>query len=147
MGIIWLKYDYFFKPLMTNETIRKHFLSDVLGIPLNKIKSVRLANTFLWKMYRKQKLGILDVLLILNDNTKVNIESHIKVLKYWDRRCLFYLGKMFTEDLLIGEKYTKLKKFVCEMRMDSNFRICLKYISLSLRKSWMEQGKWMIGYA
>ena len=80
MGIISLKYDYFFKHLMTNETIRKHFLSDVLGIPLNKIKSVRLANTFLWKMYRRQKLGILDVLLILNDNTKVNIELQIKVL-------------------------------------------------------------------
>ncbi len=112
MGIVSLKYDYIFKYLMTNEKVRKHFLSDVLDIPLEKIKSVRLANTFLWKKYYRQKQGILDVLLILNDDSKINIELQVKALKYWDRRSLFYLSKMFTEDLLIGENYTKLKKCI-----------------------------------
>ncbi len=37
--------------------IRKHFISDVLGIPLEQIKSVRMANTFLWKRYRRDKEG------------------------------------------------------------------------------------------
>lgn len=120
MGIVSLKYDYLFKYLMTNEKVRKHFLSDVLDIPLEKIKSVRLANTFLWKMYRRQKQGILDVLLILNDDSKINIELQIKALKYWDRRSLFYLSKMFTEELLIGENYTKLKKCINISILDFN---------------------------
>lgn len=118
--MISLKYDYFFKYLMTNETVRKHFISDTLGISTEQIKSLRLSNPFLWKAYRKQKQGILDVVLILNNNSKINIELQIKVLKYWDKRCLFYLGKMFTEDLRIGEQYTKLKKCINISILDFN---------------------------
>ena len=109
---ISLKYDFTFKELFTNETVRKHFISDVLGIPLEEIRSVRLANTFLWRRYVKQKQGILDVLMILNDDSKVNIELQIKMYDRWDRRSLFYLAKIFTEDILIGEQYRKLRKCI-----------------------------------
>ena len=112
MGFVSLKYDFSFKNLMRNETVRRYFISDVLGISPEEIRSVRLANTFLWKRYFRQKLGILDVLLILNDESKINIELQIKIVKYWDRRILFYLAKMFTEDLLAGEKYGKLRKCI-----------------------------------
>lgn len=111
--IISLKYDFSFKYLFQNETVRRHFISDALGIPLEEIRSVRLANTFLWKQYWKQKQGILDVVLELNDDSKVNIELQIKVLSYWDRRSLFYWAKMFTEGLLMGQKYRKLKRCIC----------------------------------
>lgn len=124
MGFVSLKYDFSFKSLMRNETIRKYFISDVLGISPDEIRSVRLANTFLWKRYFRQKLGILDVLLILNDDSKINIELQIKIVKYWDRRILFYLAKMFTEDLLAGEKYGKLRKCVSisilDFKIDNN---------------------------
>lgn len=53
--ILSLKYDFSFKYLFLNEEIRRHFISDVLGIPLEEIRSVRLTNTFLRKRYRKQK--------------------------------------------------------------------------------------------
>lgn len=112
MGFVSLKYDFSFKSLMGNEEVRKYFISDAVGIPLDEIKSVKLANTFLWKRYLRQKQGILDILLVLNDDSKVNIELQIKIVKYWDRRILFYLAKMFTEDLLVGEKYGKLKKCI-----------------------------------
>lgn len=166
MGIVSLKYDYFFKYLMANEKVRKHFISDVLGIPLEQIKSVRMANTFLWKRYRRQKQGILDVLLELNDDSKVNIELQVKVLRYWDRRCLFYLAKMFTEDLLFGEKYLKLKKCINISILDFNldegeryhhiyrlrdkegneFSELFEIHIIELRKSWMGQGRWMTGF-
>ena len=111
--IISLKYDFSFKYLFRNETVRRYFISDALGIPLEEICSVRMANTFLWKQYRKQKQGILDVVLELNDDSKVNIELQIEVLSYWDRRSLFYWAKMFTEGLLMGQKYRKLKRCIC----------------------------------
>lgn len=56
MKIIPLKYDFCVKEVMENETVRTHFISDVLGIPLKDIKSVRILNPFLWKRYKKQKL-------------------------------------------------------------------------------------------
>ena len=111
--IIPLKYDFSFKYLFQNEAVRRHFISDALGIPLKEIRSVRMANTFLWKQYWKQKQGILDVVLELNDDRKVNIELQIEVMSYWDKRGLFYWAKMFTEGLLSGQKYKKLKRCIC----------------------------------
>lgn len=120
MGIVSLKYDFSFKHLMSNEEVRKYFISDVLEIPVEKIKSVRLSSPFLWKRFFWQKEGILDILLTLNDDSKVNIELQIKVVKHWDKRILFYLAKMFTEDLVVGEKYTKLKKCISISILDFN---------------------------
>lgn len=121
MDIISLKCDYCFKEWFSNETIRRYFISDVLDIPIEDIKSVRLSNTFLWKRYRMQKQGILDVLVELNDNTKINIEMQTTFSSCWDRRNLFYLAKMYTEDLKVGEEYSKLKRCVCISFLDYNY--------------------------
>ena len=94
--------------------------ADALGIPAEEIRSIRLATTFLWKRHFWQKQGILDVLVELNDNSKVNIELQIKMLEAWDKRSLFYLAKMFTEDLRRGEKYHRLKKCICINIVDFN---------------------------
>lgn len=111
--IISLKYDYSFKHLLLNEKIRRHFISDALEIPFGEIRTVRLANTFLWKQYKRQKQGILDVLVELNDTSRVNIELQIELLKFWDKRSLFYMSKLFTEGLLSGQEYDKLKRCIC----------------------------------
>ena len=120
MEMISLKYDFSFKSLMRSEEVRKYFISDALAIPVEEIKSVKPVNPFLWKRYRKQKLGILDVLVELNDDSKVNIELQIKMMKHWDKRSLFYLAKMFTDDLLMGEDYTRLKRCICISILDFN---------------------------
>lgn len=110
--IISPKYDYFVKELFRDTTVLRHFIGDVMGIPQERIRSVRLRNTFLRKGYRKQKEGILDVLAELNDDTKINIELQAKVCKDWDKRQLFYISRMYAEDLGAGEKYHDLKKCV-----------------------------------
>lgn len=111
--IISLKYDFSFKYLFRNEKVRRYFISDVLGIPPEAIRSVRLGDTYLWKKYWRQKQGILDVAMELNDDGKVNIELQVEMMSYWDRRSLFYWSKMFAEGLLAGQKYRKLKKCIC----------------------------------
>lgn len=55
MQIISPKYDFSMKELFNNEVIRKYFICDVLDISVEKVRSVRLLNTFLWKRYRWQK--------------------------------------------------------------------------------------------
>lgn len=120
MGIVSPKYDFSFKQLMQNEEVRKYFISDVLGIPAAEIRSVRLASPFLWKRYSGQKQGILDVRVELNDDRMVNIELQINMLACWDKRSLFYLAKMFTEELLVGEQFHRLKKCICINLLDFN---------------------------
>ncbi|MDE7267074.1 MAG: Rpn family recombination-promoting nuclease/putative transposase [Lachnospiraceae bacterium] len=120
MKVISLKYDFCIKEIMENEIVRKHFIGDVLGIPLVDIKSVRMMNPFLWKRYKKQKQGILDIQLELNDDTKINIEIQLKQMLNWKKRTVFYLAKMLTADLRRGEDYEKAKKCVAISILDYN---------------------------
>ena len=97
---------------MRNEVVRRGFISDVLDIPLEEIKSVRLENPFLSRRSRVEKQCILDVRIQLNDDSRINVELQIQRLAYWDKRGLFYLAKMYTDNLFIGQRYDRLKKCI-----------------------------------
>lgn len=120
MHFILPKYDECAKELFGNEFILKYFLSDLLGIHAEDIRSLKFLNPFLKRRYRGRKLGILDILAEMNDNTKINIEIQLKFFKEWDKRQLFYLSKMYTADLLVGENYTKLKRCIVISILDFN---------------------------
>lgn len=106
------KSDVAFKELMRNETVCRHFISDVLGINLEEIRKVWLENTFLSRRSRWEKEGILDVRLLLNDDRRINIELQIREVAAWDKRSLFYLSKMYSEGAHAGEEYSQLKKCI-----------------------------------
>ncbi|MCM1385988.1 MAG: Rpn family recombination-promoting nuclease/putative transposase [Bacillus sp. (in: Bacteria)] len=114
MKLISLKNDYAFKELFTHENVRKQFISDVLGIRMEHIKSVRLTTPFLWKRYRMQKLGIMDLALNIKlaEDAKAGIEMQVRVQKNWTKRTLFYLAKMYTDDLRSGQDYDRLRKCI-----------------------------------
>ncbi|MDE5588507.1 MAG: Rpn family recombination-promoting nuclease/putative transposase [Acetatifactor sp.] len=112
MEFISLKFDYAFRTVFSREGVRKQFISDVTGIPLESIRSARLDNPFLWKRRRRQKQGILDVAVRLHDGTRIDIEMQVRFQRYWTKRNLFYLAKMYTEDLWIGDEYECLKKCI-----------------------------------
>ena len=106
------KSDVAFKELMRNEKVRRHFISDVLGIPLEEIREVRLENTFLGRRSRREKEGILDVRVLLNNDCRINIELQVREVPAWDKRSLFYLSKMYAEGAHAGEDYSPLKKCI-----------------------------------
>lgn len=112
MGFISLKSDYAFRELFSRENVRKQFLSDVLGIAMEDIRKVRVINSYLWKRMKWQKQGILDMALELADGTKVNIEMQVRLQRHWVKRKLFYLAKLYTEDLRAGQDYGRLRKCV-----------------------------------
>ena len=60
--IVRPKWDYCMKELFRNFIILKYFISDILDIPIEKIRSLKLRNTNLWRRYKYQKQGIVDVL-------------------------------------------------------------------------------------
>ena len=106
------KIDYAFKEIMTDEKARKGFLSAVLKLNPEDIIETRLLNTNLRKTHAEDKLGILDVRVLMNNHVEIDIEINLSELKVWADRALFYLSKMFVEQIKPGEDYSKFKKCV-----------------------------------
>ncbi len=106
------KIDFAFKEIMANEKARIGFLSAVLQIEPISIKETHILNTYLRKVHEDDKQGILDVRVSLNNNTEIDIEIQLSELKVWADRSLFYLSKMYTEQIEQGQGYDVLKKCV-----------------------------------
>lgn len=106
------KVDFAFKEIMENEQARVGFLSAVLKIRPEDIKETRLLNTNLRKGHKDDKQGILDVRILMNDDTETDIEIQLAELKVWEERALFYLAKMYTEQISAGQDYHVFKKCV-----------------------------------
>lgn len=106
------KIDFAFKEIMMNEQARIGFLSAVLGFNPADILETQILNTNLRKLHEDEKQGILDVRILLNNQIEINIEIQLSVLNVWADRSLFYLAKMYTEQLHSGQDYSALKKCV-----------------------------------
>ena len=106
------KIDFAFKEIMMNDNARIGFLSAILKIDVKDIKKTQILNTNLRKMHEDDKQGILDVRILLNNNTEIDIEIQLAELKVWADRSLFYLAKMYTEQIQQGQDYTVFKKCV-----------------------------------
>ena len=48
----------------------------------------------------------------MNNNTEIDIEIQLAAMNIWADRALFYLAKMYTEQISAGEDYTVFKKCV-----------------------------------
>lgn len=109
------------KKIFQEEEVRRRFISAVLSIPLEEIRSTRLLNTHLLRRFRRDKEGIVDIIIELNDDTKIIIEIQVEKYKNWDGRNLYYLSKAFIEGVGTGEDYKKLKKCVSISVLDFNY--------------------------
>ena len=100
-------YYYVIKHLNDEDTDAetKQFISDVVGIPMEQIKAVKVVSPFLRKRSKEQKLGIMDLSLTLNDDTKIDIELQLRSQKFWVKRNLFYLAHLYVDELWVGENY------------------------------------------
>ena len=106
------KVDFAFKEIMMDEKARKGFLSAVLKIAPENIRETRILNTNLRKTHKEDKLGILDVRVLMNDDTEIDIEIQLSKLQVWADRSLFYLSRMYIDQIGEGKDYTAFKKCV-----------------------------------
>ena len=104
--------DVCFAGLMDNPTVRKGFCAAVMRVKPEEIEETELLPTHLHREYADDKLGILDVRVRLKNGIQINMEMQVKKYPFWDERALFYLSKMFTEQLREGEAYGRLKKSI-----------------------------------
>ena len=106
------KVDFCFKELMEEAEVRRGFIAAVMHIPPEEIVETTLLPTHLRTRHEEDKLGILDVRVLLADGTQIDIEIQVSPFLLWPERSLFYLAKMFTDQIEKGEGYEKLEKCV-----------------------------------
>ena len=119
--------DFCFKELMQNPKVRQGFIAAIMGKDPKTIRKTTLIPNATKKESKDAKLGILDVMVEMEDGSKVNMEMHILELKKlppgdqneegvirWMR---FFGGKnrkefedMAKTDEYIEEAYDELKK-------------------------------------
>ena len=107
------KIDFAFKEIMMDESARIGFLSAILKLNPSDIRKTKILNTNLEKLHKDEKQGILDVRILMNNHTEIDIEIQLSALNVWADRALFYLAKMYTEQIHSGENYTVFKHFTC----------------------------------
>lgn len=106
------KVDYCFKELMQEECVRRGFLSALLSVPPESIRDTELLPTHLRQIYGDDKLGILDVRVSMANGVQIDIEIQVAPFPAWPERSLFYLSKVFSEQLKVGEPYGDMKKCI-----------------------------------
>lgn len=106
------KVDFCFKELLSDEYVRRGFLSAILGVAPDMILWTKLLPTYLRKQHKDDKFGILDVRIMLQDESQVDVEIQVIAYDYWAERSLFYISKMYVDQIHEGEDYGQLKKCI-----------------------------------
>lgn len=106
------KVDFCFKELMEDEEVRCGFIAALLQVRPADILHTTLLPTHLRKKHPHDKLGILDVRIVLFDGTQLDMEMQLISYDYWTERSLFYLGKMYVDQIHEGDDYEQLKKCI-----------------------------------
>ena len=114
--------DFIFKKIF-GETKNADILKDLLEaiLPEIKINKVEINKDIsLERKIMTEKLGILDIVATLNNNTKVNIEMQVKNYYNTIERSLFYGTGMYHENLEKGTNYTEIPKSITIWITDYN---------------------------
>lgn len=114
-GLLDPKVDFVFKNIFGSPKHPKvliSFLNAVLK-PLNKITSVELQGTEIGKQFIEDKYSRLDVKAKTSNDEIINIEIQLKNEYNMIKRSLYYLSKMYEEQLTSGEDYSQLNRTVC----------------------------------
>ena len=111
-----LKNDVVFKEFFSkkeNEGFLKDFLSLVLNIKVDDIESISVQKeSELSKDKIEEKYGRLDLDIVLNKNTYIDLEMQVRPYKNYICRLCFYSSKKTASQLITGDDYNKLKNII-----------------------------------
>ena len=106
--------DFVFKKLFGEEK-NVDILKDLIQAILPEMKIAKIVVNKDVSLERKMitdKLGILDVVATLNNNTKINIEMQVENLHNTIERSVFYQSGLYQESLTKGMQYTQVFKTI-----------------------------------
>ena len=125
--------DYCFKELLAYPEIRKGFVAAVLNKDPDEIEETTLMPTILSKDTENGKYGILDVRVRMKNGSQMDLEMQVAPFKFWDNRVIFYLSKMYTDQIREGHRYEDLKPCIHVSILNFNLfpkdQICFREIA------------------
>ncbi len=104
--------DYMFHAaLQKNPKVLKSLVCSLLRLRLQEIRSIQIINPIILGEAVDEKTFILDINIVLNDNTLINLEMQVENLYNWEERSLSYLCRTF-DQLQKGEEYSSAKPVI-----------------------------------
>ncbi len=105
--------DYMFKALLQeNKNVLKHLVCSLLHLQPEEIHSIKVRNPILLGAVQAEdfdsKTFILDINVLLNDHTLINLEMQVVDYKNWPERAMTYLCRSF-DQLQSGQDYLEVK--------------------------------------
>ena len=116
------KKDFVFQVLfgeIESEEITKDFLEAILQEKITKVDLSQ--NPILRRMYPESKMGILDVMAVINEKTKCNIEMQMTERPDIIPRILYYWARTYIKGIKKSESYEKLERTI--VILIANFEI------------------------
>ncbi len=104
--------DFCFKELMHNPNVRKGIIAAILNVHPDEVEHTELLPTILRKESEDDKYGILDVRVKLKSGTQMDFEMQVVYYDYWANRTIYYLSKMYSEQLKAGDDYDNIQKCI-----------------------------------
>lgn len=106
--------------LQQNHEALCSLIAALLHIKRNDILSIEILNSIILGQAISIKDCVLDLLILLNNNTKINLEMQVANEHNWDNRSVYYLASKLT-DLPSGADYNELKPVIQIGILDFNY--------------------------
>lgn len=101
--------DYMFRAvLQENQNVLKGLISSLLHLEPEMIKSTTILNPIVLGKAYDDKTFVLDIKVLLNDATIINLEMQVAKQDFWTNRSLSYLCSIF-QNLESGDNYAQVK--------------------------------------
>lgn len=94
-----------------NKDLLISLINSIVGAE-DQVSDVTLLNPYNAKSFRTDKLSILDIKAEGADGKRFNIEIQISDEADYDKRALYYWGKLYTEQLKVSQDYSLLSKAI-----------------------------------
>lgn len=126
--------DYVFKRVFSyegNEDVLKDFLEAILDIKINKVV---IKNPELIKNTKKEKSGVLDIKVEIDNGTLIDVEMQMKNEENIEERATTYSGKLIASQLQAGEIYKELNKTIVIFILNFNYYKTNNYHNIARMK-------------
>jgi len=125
--------DYAFKKLFgteENKDILIDFLSLATGIEKSDFECVEIQNSEIPPQFYEDKVGRLDIKVVLKDERRIDIEMQNVYFNYYPKRSIFYWCELFIETLKKGDGYSTLNKCIAINILNATFPLTNKLHSI-----------------
>jgi predicted transposase/invertase (TIGR01784 family) len=114
MGNVNPRVDLAFKKIFGVEENKDLLISLINSIVSDKdqLSDITLLNPYNPKNFKRDKLSILDIKAKSRSGKRFNIEVQISDEADYNKRALYYWGKLYTEQLKESDDYSKLSKAI-----------------------------------